>query len=165
MLAKQRYVPSSIHVYGIVSLSSEYPCKKTTKNNHRKQGRMASYWGQNRNFHFVASKSPTHVETYSSGFLFRFFLASFSWLGRDALFLSSLSSLHVVVLLCWCRHVARLVIFGSSCRRVATFVLLLSSCRRVIYQFRRFLQLVDGCINKSAVSRRLPPILPKWSPK
>ena len=57
-------------------------------------------------------------------------MALFSWLGRDALFVFSLSSLRVVVLLCWCRHVARLVVLGSSCRRVASFVVLLSSCRR-----------------------------------
>ena len=38
------------------------------------------------------------VETSSSSF----FVASFSWLGRDALFVLSLSSLRVVVLLCWC---------------------------------------------------------------
>ena len=113
---------------------------------------MASYWGQKRNLHFVASKGPTHVDTSSSGHWFRFFVTSFSWLGRDALFLSLLSSLRVVVLLCWCHHVARLVVLGSS-------------CRRVIYQFRRFLQFVDGCINKSAVSQRFPPILPKWSLK
>ena len=65
---------------------------------------MASYWGQKRKLHFVKSKGPIHVDTSSSSHSFRFFVASFSWLGRDALFLSLLSSP--------CRRVALLV---SSC--------------------------------------------------
>ena len=104
---------------------------------------MASDGGQNWKLDFVASKGPTHVETSSSGHRFRFFVASLSWLGCDALFISSFFSLRVVVLLCWCRHVARFVVLRSSCRRVASFVVLLSSC----CQFRRILQFVDGCIN------------------
>ena len=67
---------------------------------------MASDWGQNWNSDFVASKGPTHLKTSSSGHRFRFFVASLSWLGCDVLFVSSFSSLRVVVLLCWCRHVA-----------------------------------------------------------
>ena len=92
---------------------------------------MASDWGQNRNLDFVASKSPSHVEISSSGHRFRFFVASLSWLGCDALCVSSFSSLRVLVLLSSSRRVARFVASLSSCRRVAYFVVLLSSCRRV----------------------------------
>ena len=87
---------------------------------------MASDWGQNRNLDFVASKSPTHVEISSSGHRFRFFVASLSWLGCDALCVSSFSSLRVLILLSSSRRVARFVAWLSSCRRVAYFVVLLS---------------------------------------
>ena len=102
---------------------------------------MASDWGQNLNLHFVASKGATYVETSSSGYRFRFFEASLSWLSYDALFASSFASLRVVVLLCWCRHVARFVVLLSSCRRVACFVVLRSSCRRVA----SFVVLLSSC--------------------
>ena len=49
----------------------------------------------------------------SSGHRFRFFVVSLSWLGCDALFVSSFSSFRVVVLLCWFRHVARFVVVRS----------------------------------------------------
>ena len=94
---------------------------------------MASDWGQNRDLDFVASNSPTHVEISSSGHRFRFFVASLSWLGCDALCVSSFSSLRVLVLLSSCRRVARFVASLSSCRRVAYFVVLLSSCRRIAF--------------------------------
>ena len=94
---------------------------------------MASDWGQNRDLDFVASNSPTHVEISSSGLRFRFFVASLSWLGCNALCVSSFSSLRVLVLLSSCRRVARFVTSLSSCRRVAYFAVLLSSCRRIAF--------------------------------
>ena len=68
----------------------------------------------------MALKSPTHVAISSSAHRFRFFVASLSWLGCNALCLSSFSSLRVLMLL-------------SSCRRVPCFVVLLSSCRRIAF--------------------------------
>ena len=74
---------------------------------------MASDWGQNWSLDFVASKGPTRVETSSSGHRFRFFVASLSWLGCDALFVLSFSS---------CRRIALLM---SAC---CPFRRLRSSC-------------------------------------
>ena len=83
---------------------------------------MASDWGQNRNLDFVASKRATHVEISSSAHRFRFFVASLSWLGCDALCISSSSSLPVLALLSSRRRVARIVVLLSSCRCIAFFV-------------------------------------------
>ena len=79
---------------------------------------MALDWEQNRNLDFGASKSPTHVEISSSAHRFRFFVASLSWLGCNALCVSSFSSLCVLVLPSSCRRVGpfrRIAFFVSSC--------------------------------------------------
>ena len=92
----------------------------------------------------LETKGPTHVKTHSSGHQFRFFGASLSWLGCDALFVSSFSSLRVVMLPVW--SYCFLCVFVSLCRCVV--VLSVSS-----YCFLRVIELTISPF--SSIRRRL----------